>query len=141
MLTPINFPKWIEENQHLLKPPVGNRQIWLDRDFIVTVVGGPNKRTDYHDDPYEEFFYQLRGDMAVRSQHRVFNNMAHDLTARQQTGINLLPIGQQLTSGLLVPHVQCVAYGCEMVTKLAKTQRCVQDHHAPEKSQQAVHAP
>jgi 3-hydroxyanthranilate 3,4-dioxygenase len=27
----------------------------------VTVVGGPNHRTDYHDDPLEEFFYQLRG--------------------------------------------------------------------------------
>ncbi len=65
MLTPINFPKWIEENQHLLKPPVGNRQIWLDRDFIVTVVGGPNKRTDYHDDPYEEFFYQFKGNASL----------------------------------------------------------------------------
>ena len=48
MLTPINFPKWIEEHQHLLKPPVGNQQTWLDRDFIVTVVGGPNRRTCKH---------------------------------------------------------------------------------------------
>src|SRR2546430_7248759 len=28
----------------LLKPPVGNAQIWQDTDFIVTVVGGPNQR-------------------------------------------------------------------------------------------------
>ena len=61
MLPPINFPQWIAEHQHLLKPPVGNQQIWLDTDFIVTVVGGPNQRTDFHDDPYEEFFYQFRG--------------------------------------------------------------------------------
>jgi len=61
MLAPINFPQWIAEHQHLLKPPVGNQQIWRDRDFIVTVVGGPNQRTDYHDDPYEEFFYQFKG--------------------------------------------------------------------------------
>ena len=69
MLIPINFPMWIEENQHLLKPPVGNRQIWLDRDFIVTVVGGPNKRTDYHDDPYEEFFYQFKGNASLNIMH------------------------------------------------------------------------
>ncbi len=61
MFPPIDFPRWIEENQHLLKPPVGNQQIWADTDFIVTVVGGPNQRTDFHDDPYEEFFYQFKG--------------------------------------------------------------------------------
>lgn len=61
MLPPINFPRWIEEHRHLLKPPVGNQQVWKDTDFIVTVVGGPNQRTDFHDDPYEEFFWQFAG--------------------------------------------------------------------------------
>jgi 3-hydroxyanthranilate 3,4-dioxygenase len=41
-------------------------QVWADTDFIVTIVGGPNKRSDWHDDPYEEFFYQLQGDMVLR---------------------------------------------------------------------------
>jgi 3-hydroxyanthranilate 3,4-dioxygenase len=63
---PFNFRRWIEENRDLLKPPVGNKQVWQDTDFIVTVVGGPNLRTDYHDDPLEEFFYQLQGDMTLR---------------------------------------------------------------------------
>jgi len=58
---PLNFPRWLEENAHLLKPPVGNQQIWQDADFLVTVVGGPNHRTDYHDDPLEEFFWQFKG--------------------------------------------------------------------------------
>src|SRR5256886_17696836 len=49
----------------LLKPPVGNAQIWQDTDFIVTVVGGPNQRSGYHDDPYEEFFYQVKGDASL----------------------------------------------------------------------------
>jgi 3-hydroxyanthranilate 3,4-dioxygenase len=61
MLKPINFPKWIDEHKHLLKPPVGNQQIWRDTDLIVTVVGGPNQRTDFHDDPFEEYFHQFRG--------------------------------------------------------------------------------
>src|SRR3989304_1251934 len=61
MLPTVDFPKWLDENRHLLKPPVGNKQIWENTDFIVTVVGGPNKRTDFHDDPYEEFFWQFKG--------------------------------------------------------------------------------
>ena len=61
MLKPINFPKWIADNRHLLKPPVGNQQIWRDTDLIVTVVGGPNQRTDFHDDPFEEYFHQFSG--------------------------------------------------------------------------------
>ncbi len=62
-LAAFNFQDWIEEHRHLLKPPVGNRQIWEDADMMAFVVGGPNQRTDYHDDPVEEFFYQLEGDM------------------------------------------------------------------------------
>ena len=63
---PFNFKQWIDNHRDLLKPPVGNAQIWEDADFIVTVVGGPNQRTDYHVDPLEEFFYQLEGDMNLR---------------------------------------------------------------------------
>jgi 3-hydroxyanthranilate 3,4-dioxygenase len=65
-MKPINFKKWIDENRHLLKPPVGNQQIWLDREFMVTVVGGPNSRTDYHINEGEEFFYQVEGDINLR---------------------------------------------------------------------------
>jgi 3-hydroxyanthranilate 3,4-dioxygenase len=65
-LAPLNFRKWIDENRHLLKPPVGNRQIWENREFMVTVVGGPNSRTDYHINEGEEFFYQVEGDIVLR---------------------------------------------------------------------------
>ncbi|WP_411140451.1 3-hydroxyanthranilate 3,4-dioxygenase [Streptomyces sp. x-80] len=61
----IDFQGWITENEHLLKPPVNNRTMFLGKDFIVQVVGGPNQRTDYHLDPYEEWFYQVKGDMHV----------------------------------------------------------------------------
>jgi 3-hydroxyanthranilate 3,4-dioxygenase len=63
---PINFKNWIEENRHLLKPPVGNKVVYEDGDFMIMVVGGPNSRKDYHVDPVEEFFYQLEGDMVLK---------------------------------------------------------------------------
>lgn len=65
-LSAFNFQEWIEAHRDLLKPPVGNAVVWKDTDFIVMVVGGPNRRTDYHDDPYEEFFFQFEGNMVLR---------------------------------------------------------------------------
>ncbi len=63
MQAPFNFSRWIDEHAQDLKPPVANKQIWEDANMIVMVVGGGNLRYDYHDDPAEEFFYQLKGDM------------------------------------------------------------------------------
>jgi 3-hydroxyanthranilate 3,4-dioxygenase len=62
-----NFKKWIDDNRHLLKPPVGNQQIYKEnKDFIVMVVGGPNSRKDFHYNEGEEFFYQVEGDINIR---------------------------------------------------------------------------
>ena len=63
---PINFKKWIDERRHLFKPPVGNQQVWQDREFMITVVGGPNARRDYHINNGEEFFYQLEGNITLK---------------------------------------------------------------------------
>ncbi|MEP5255554.1 MAG: 3-hydroxyanthranilate 3,4-dioxygenase [Winogradskyella arenosi] len=63
---PINFKAWIEENRHLLKPPVGNKVVWKDGDFIVMVVGGPNNRKDYHYNETPEFFHQIEGDIVLK---------------------------------------------------------------------------
>ncbi len=65
-LAAFNLQGWIDDHRHLLKPPVGNAIVWEDTEFIVMIVGGPNRRNDYHIDPAEEFFYQLEGDMVLR---------------------------------------------------------------------------
>ena len=66
LLPPINFKNWIEKNRHLLEPPVGNKVVYENSDFMIMVVGGPNSRKDYHVDPVEEFFYQVEGDMVLK---------------------------------------------------------------------------
>jgi 3-hydroxyanthranilate 3,4-dioxygenase len=66
-LQAFNFRQWIDAHREYLKPPVCNRQVFRQSEFIIMVVGGPNSRTDYHDDPGEEFFYQLEGDMLLRT--------------------------------------------------------------------------
>lgn len=84
---PFNFKKWIDENRHLLKPPVNNKVVYKDTEFIVMVVGGPNSRKDYHFNESEEFFYQLEGDVTVQIQE---NGKAVDVPIKEGD-IFLLP--------------------------------------------------
>ncbi|HVT44035.1 MAG TPA: 3-hydroxyanthranilate 3,4-dioxygenase [Thermoanaerobaculia bacterium] len=63
----INFKQWIEEYRHLLQPPVGNKKVFDSDELIVMVVGGPNSRKDYHIDEGPEFFYQLEGEMLLKT--------------------------------------------------------------------------
>ncbi|MDO4249033.1 MAG: 3-hydroxyanthranilate 3,4-dioxygenase [Neisseria sp.] len=58
---PKQLISWSEENLALLKPPVANAAVFPDGDYIINVVGGPNFRSDFHDNPTEEIFYQIHG--------------------------------------------------------------------------------
>ena len=69
MKAPFNLQQWIDDNRDLLKPPVSNKNLYVEAgDFIVMIVGGPNARKDYHYNESEELFYQLEGDITVRIQ-------------------------------------------------------------------------
>jgi 3-hydroxyanthranilate 3,4-dioxygenase len=88
----LNLQQWIEDNRHLLKPPVGNRRMFTDGDFIIMVVGGPNTRQDYHVDPGQELFYQLEGDIVLKTMQ---SGRCIDVPVRQ---------GELLLLPALMPH-------------------------------------
>jgi 3-hydroxyanthranilate 3,4-dioxygenase len=88
MLAPFNLKAWIEENRDLLKPPVANKNLYVEAgDFIVMIVGGPNARKDYHYNESEELFYQIEGDITVRIQE---DGIAKDIQIKEGD-IFLLP--------------------------------------------------
>ena len=78
---PFNLKKWIDENRDLLKPPVGNKNLYKEAgDYIVMIVGGPNARKDYHYNQTEELFDQLEGDIEVGIQE---DGKAVDIVIRE----------------------------------------------------------
>src|SRR5262245_25192068 len=85
---PFNLQAWINENRHLLKPPVGNHMLY-NQNFMVMVVGGPNQRSDFHVNPTEELFYQLEGDIVLRVME---NGQVRDIPIKQGD-MFLLPPG------------------------------------------------
>ncbi len=91
-LSTINLKSWIDEHRHLLKPPVGNALVWKDTEFQVMIIGGPNRRNDFHIDPGEELFYQVEGDMVLRV---VEDSSQRDIPIRE---------GEMLLLPPFVPH-------------------------------------
>ncbi len=87
-LDAVDLTRWIEENRAELKPPVGNKLLYgQDTEFQVMIVAGPNVRTDYHCEPGEELFYQLKGDITLKV---IEDGVARDIPIREGE-IFLLP--------------------------------------------------
>jgi len=66
-IAPVHLMRWIEENKSLFSGPVANKEVFPESEFIYQIVRGPNARNDFHIDPGDEIFYQLKGDITVRS--------------------------------------------------------------------------
>jgi len=110
MKLPFNLFQWIEENRDLLKPPVGNKNLYKEAgDFIVMIVGGPNARKDYHYNESEELFLQIEGDITVRIQE---DGKAKDIQIKEGEMFLLpgnvphSPIRGENTVGLVIEKVR-----------------------------------
>ena len=62
---PFNLMDWIAEHMSGDMGTVGNKEVFKDSNFIFMIVKGPNARNDYHIDPYDEIFFQLKGTVHV----------------------------------------------------------------------------
>lgn len=107
---PFNLHEWIKENRDLLKPPVGNKNLYVEAgDFIVMIVGGPNARKDYHFNESDEWFYQIEGDVNVRIQE---DGKAVDIPIKEGEmfllpgGIPHSPMRGENTVGLVIERVR-----------------------------------
>mgnify|MGYP000945832915 CR=1 FL=1 len=58
---PRNLLGWVDANRARLKPPVNNAALYPDGNYIINMVGGGNTRTDFHHNPTEEIFHQIKG--------------------------------------------------------------------------------
>ncbi|MBM3916609.1 MAG: 3-hydroxyanthranilate 3,4-dioxygenase [Sphingomonadales bacterium] len=110
MLAPFNLQKWIDDNRHVLKPPIANKNLYKEAgDFIVMVVAGPNARKDYHYNESEELFYQIEGDITVRIQQQ---GQAKDVIVKQGEMFLLAaktphsPVRGENTIGLVIERVR-----------------------------------
>ena len=107
---PFNLNKWIKENRDLLKPPVSNKNLYVQAgDFIVIIVGGPNARKDYHLNESEELFYQIEGEINVRIQE---DGKAVDIPIKEgemfllPANIPHSPMRGENTVGLVIERVR-----------------------------------
>ena len=101
--------RWIEDNRDKLKPPTAAKTVFRMDDFMVTVVGGPNARTDYHVNQTEEFFFQLKGEMTLRIQRE---GKPHDVKIGEGSiyvlpaGVPHAPMRPAGTVGLIVERIR-----------------------------------
>jgi 3-hydroxyanthranilate 3,4-dioxygenase len=93
-LTSFSLMGWIEENRDAFPKPVGNKVIWsADQTEFIAFVSGANSRNDFHVNPGDEIFVQLKGDIRV------------DIIEADGTRvINPVREGEILLIPALVPH-------------------------------------
>jgi 3-hydroxyanthranilate 3,4-dioxygenase len=104
-IAPVHLMRWIEENRGAFGGPVANKEVFPESEFIYQIVRGPNARNDFHIDPGDEIFYQLKGDITVRC---IDGGKPRDITVREgevmlcRAGTPHCPIRPPDTWGLVI---------------------------------------
>ena len=62
---PLNLGAWVEKYLPQSLGFVGNKEVFKGSDFIFQIIKGPNARNDFHIDPFDEIFYQIKGHIFV----------------------------------------------------------------------------
>jgi len=62
---PFNLQAWIDTNLPQALGAIGNKEVFKGADFIFQIIKGPNARNDFHIDPWDEIFFQIRGHIFV----------------------------------------------------------------------------
>ncbi len=62
---PFNLQAWIDATLPQSLGAIGNKEVFKNSDFIFQIIKGPNARNDFHLDPWDEIFFQLRGHIFV----------------------------------------------------------------------------
>jgi len=62
---PFGLQAWIDKNLPQALGAIGNKEVFKGSDFIFQIIKGPNARNDFHLDPWDEIFYQLKGHIFV----------------------------------------------------------------------------
>ena len=65
-LSTYHLKRWVTENENYFNPPFRTNKLLVHhKDFLVMILRGPNTRLDFHIQPGDEFFYQVKGDMEL----------------------------------------------------------------------------
>jgi 3-hydroxyanthranilate 3,4-dioxygenase len=65
LAAPFNLDGWIGAHLPHALGAIGNKEVFKGSDFIFQIIKGPNARNDFHLDPWDEIFYQLKGHIFV----------------------------------------------------------------------------
>ena len=87
VLKNFNLSRWIAENPDLSG---SKRCIWEDSDFWAFVTWGPNRRTVFHINPYDEIFQQLKGQLDI---HYADRDGEHQTATLNPGDLFLVPAG------------------------------------------------
>ena len=103
---PFHLAEWIARSMSGDMGSVGNKEVFRHSDFIFMIVKGPNRRNDFHIDPYDEIFYQLKGTIYVKHRDDSGQERVSEVKEGEVMIINAftphLPIRPPDTLGLVV---------------------------------------